>query len=326
MKPLRTPINADVSKYTLHLRQKFVTIGSCFSDCLGNRLLAHKVDVLVNPFGTVYNPISIHKQLQYALNDHPPEPEGYLENKGIHAHFDFHSRWSEFNRDTLNELLIRQIHSTHNQLTSADALVITYGTGLVYHRSDNGSLVANCHKQPLQRFSKSLLSVEAIIDSFRECHRQLTALNPNVKIIVTVSPVRHVKDTLELNSVSKATLRVVCHQLASEFSNVVYFPAFEIMMDDLRDYRFYKDDLIHPTELAEQYIWEEFIRRHFDLESTTIFQKWSAIRSALEHRPFHPASQEHQEFLRKTLVKLEELRNDLPVEDEIRTIQTQMAG
>ena len=324
MKPFRTPIQADVSKDTLSHRHRFLTLGSCFSDAMGMRLVGHKVQTLSNPFGTVYNPASIHKLLDYAITGSPPSEDGYLEHDGLHLHYDFHSRFAESDRESLATKLQDQLRITRAALEQAHVVILAYGTAFVYTRNSNASLVANCHKQPLREFSKRLLTVEEVTASFQACRKNLLEVNPRLKFLLTVSPVRHVKDTFELNSVSKAILRLACHQLTTAWEGVMYFPAFEIMMDDLRDYRFYKEDMLHPSDVAEQYLWEEFIRRHFDLESTSLFQKWSAIKASMEHRPFHPHSATHQQFLKKTLARLEEISNELPVDEEIEHLKKQL--
>jgi hypothetical protein len=153
---------------------------------------------------------------------------------------------------------------------------------------------------------------------------QLKNFNPKIKIILTVSPVRHLKDTLELNSVSKSILRVACHHLSTQYDDVEYFPAFEMMVDDLRDYRFYKADMLHPTAEAEDYIWEKFMERYFSHELKEFVGKWNVILAALRHRPFHPQTALHQQFLKDILEKLEEVEPWVNVEDEKSQVRQQL--
>jgi hypothetical protein len=162
------------------------------------------------------------------------------------------------------------------------------------------------------------------LDSFDPMYRGLKSINPNINILLTVSPVRHIKDTLELNSVSKSVLRVACHTIAEQYGDVNYFPAYEIMMDDLRDYRFYKADMIHPSHVAEQYIWQKFAEKYFDEELTTFLEKWGEIQSALAHKPFHPISTAHQHFLKEMLKKLEELKGIVNVDEEVALLSKQL--
>jgi hypothetical protein len=224
----------------------------------------------------------------------------------------------------LESLLRQRIGAVHYFLKDVNWLILTYGTAWIYHRADTGEVVANCHKQPASSFTKSLLTQKKILASFDTFYQELQHFNPGVQIIVTVSPVRHTRDSLELNSVSKSVLRSACHTLQETYANVEYFPAFEIMMDDLRDYRFYKRDRIHPTEEAEDYIWETFLSRYGSEELSSFIKTWSSIDQALQHKAFHPASTSHQKFLRETLKKLEELKGQVDVEKEVGLIKKQL--
>jgi hypothetical protein len=214
--------------------------------------------------------------------------------------------------------------SSHYQLAGAEWLMITYGTAWVYERKETGEVVANCHKMPNTLFTKSLLSQQAIADSFDAVYKELKKFNPAIKIILTLSPVRHVKDTLELNSVSKSVVRAACHVISGSFADVSYFPAYEIMMDDLRDYRFYKADMIHPTDVAEEYIWEKFSEKYFSVELKLFLSQWKEIQQAINHRPFHPTSVAHQSFLKETLKRLESLKEMVDVEDELTLIKSRL--
>src|SRR5690606_20279404 len=184
--------------------------------------------------------------------------------------------------------------------------------------------VANCHKMPSSGFDKRLISAEEIFNSFSSLYTRLQELNPGIRIILTVSPVRHIRDTLPFNQVSKSILRVACHQLAGTFKDVEYFPSYEIMMDDLRDYRFYKPDMIHPTEQAEDYIWEKFIESNLTIEAKKFVFQWKSIQTALQHKPFHVQSRGHQNFLKQTIHKLEQLSDIVNVDEEIAALKAQL--
>lgn len=324
MKPFRTALNAVVSKRTLNFKEKILTIGSCFSDSIGMCLETHKIHTCINPFGTLYNPLSIHKALDYMISGKFPEQGTFTLNQGLHLNYDFHSRFSSQHKTELDEIIREEIESTHDFLNETSTVIITYGTAFVYQLKDSNAVVANCHKVPSTFFTKRLLTQSEIVASFNELHKQISAFKSNVHIILTVSPVRHLKDTLELNSVSKSILRSCCHTLSESYPNVSYFPSYEIMIDDLRDYRFYKSDMIHPTEEAEHYIWEEFKKSHFDDESISLFDRWSGILAALSHRPFHPHSDSHQQFIKHTLEKLETFRSLIPVDKEIEFLKNQL--
>jgi hypothetical protein len=326
MERFRTTINAGVSKSTLTLTTPVLTLGSCFADAIGHRLVQSKFPALVNPLGTLYSPMAVVKGLQYVLSEAAPAPHTFIQNQDIYLNYDFHSSFSSPDLPVLQQKISDTLGSTRNFLKTAQWLMITWGTAWVHERTDTRELVANCHKMPARLFTKHLLEVEQITHAFAGCHAQLRAFNPKLRILLTVSPVRHTKETLEGNSVSKSILRVACDVLARKLDDVSYFPAYEIMMDDLRDYRFYKDDMIHPTALAEDYIWERFIDGYADAPTRRFIGEWATLRAALAHKPFHPASTAHQEFLRQTLEKLEALKHSAPVDvdHEIQSVRTQL--
>lgn len=324
MNAFRTILKPGVSKHTFSLGDPMLTIGSCFAEAMGSRLMSHKVHTLANPFGVIYNPSAIHKAIKYAVfNEAVPELT-FLEHDGIHVSYDFHSSVSAKDRSTLRKTLFEITGTTHHFIKEARAIILTYGTAWIYTRNDTGEIVANCHKVPAKEFTRSLLSHKQIITSFDELYNNLKSFNPHCKIILTVSPVRHLRDTIEGNSVSKAILRSACHSIAQSYPDAEYYPAFEIMIDDLRDYRFYKRDMIHPTEEAEDYIWDHFVATYFDEDTRAFFEEWKNIRAALSHKAFHPESPSHQSFLRQTLKKLEILQKKTNVDEEIGRIKAQL--
>ena len=306
------------------LKSRVLTVGSCFSDAMGDRLTANKVNVMVNPFGVIYNPESIHTALRYSIFNEPVPEHTYLHHQEVFANYNFHSAFSSLKKEELVARLANTVGSTHYFLKDTEWLLLTYGTAWVYQRNDTGEIVANCHKVPGGMFSKMLLETESITSSFKSFFQQLKKFNRSIKVILTISPVRHIKDSLELNSVSKAILRVACHHIASELDDVEYFPAYELMMDDLRDYRFYASDLLHPTADAEEYIWEKFMERYFSTELKEFVKKWKLIQNAMKHRPFHSEASAHQQFLQETLKQLNELRSVADVEAEILAIRKQI--
>lgn len=324
MNEFRTPYRSGPVSLEIGLKQRFLTLGSCFSDAIGSRLRQFKFQSFVNPFGVIYNPISIHHALNHAIHKLPAAGSGFTSHQDVYLNYDFHSTFSSLNKDQLQSELDGMIIQIHDYLKEVDYIVITYGTAWVYTLKSSGKIVANCHKQPAMFFEKRLLSIEEIMISFEKMNEELQKLNPKARIILTLSPVRHIKDTLPKNSVSKAIVRTACHYLAEKFSHVEYFPAYEIMMDDLRDYRFYGPDLIHPNEQAEDYIWERFTEQYMDKPVRTFLTEWKNILSALNHRPFHAASSGHKNFLQQTLKRLEELKSLVNVDDEIKALQSQL--
>ncbi|HKZ36527.1 MAG TPA: GSCFA domain-containing protein, partial [Chryseolinea sp.] len=262
--------------------------------------------------------------IRYTTHNQVPSQNTYVQRNDVFLNYDFHSELSSLDMNNLQGQLKIIIEATNSFLTKAQWLIITYGTAWAYERNDTAEIVANCHKMPQGEFTKVLLTQKKILESFEGMFEGLKAINPDIKIILTVSPVRHLKDTLELNSVSKSILRTACHTLTEQYKDVDYFPAFEIMMDDLRDYRFYKPDMIHPSEIAEEYIWQKFSEKYFDGKLKAFLIRWKEIQSALAHKPFHPSSTAHQQFLRETLKKLEELKSVVNVDQEIEVVKSEI--
>ncbi len=321
----RTELNIAPSSFKINYASKLLTIGSCFSQVIGERLFNNKFDVLVNPFGTIFNPVSISRLLQSSLTNNFSEINAPIESRDIwfnyHVHSDFYGRTKE----ELDSKLKENLKQVHEYLLQSDTLIITLGTAFVYRLKSNSEIVANCHKIPAVNFIKELLTVEEIVTSFSNLINQLKIQNLEFKIILTVSPVRHTKDTLSLNSVSKSILRVACHELNELFPEVYYFPSYEIMMDDLRDYRFYKEDMIHPTEVAEEYIWNKFSDVYFEQKTKEIIKEWSSLSKALQHKPFRKDSAEYRNFLMETLKRLELLKGTIDVNKEIEELKNKLS-
>jgi predicted nucleotidyltransferase len=324
MNTFRTLLIPKPSPKRISLSDRILTIGSCFSDAIGSQLIMNKVTCNANPFGTLYNPFSIHKAVQYAVLNQPVPEDTFLQRNDVFFNYDFHSEFSSLNLSQLKAQLKTMISASHSFLRNAQWLIVTYGTAWVYERADTNSAVANCHKMPQAMFTKSLMTQKKLLDSFGSMYESLKTINSDINVLLTVSPVRHIKDTLELNSVSKSVLRVACHTLTQQYPHVHYFPSYEIMMDDLRDYRFYKADMIHPNEVAEEYIWTKFADQYFNDELRTFMVRWKEIQAALAHKPFHSASLAHQQFLKESLKKLEELKGLVNVDEEIEILTKQL--
>jgi hypothetical protein len=318
----KTDLTVNPSKQAIDNNDAVLTVGSCFADVVGNYLTRSKFKTMVNPFGTIYNPISIHALLEMAIRKEEPSPEAYLERDGLCYHYQFHSDFCEPDRAALQARIKNQLANVLSFLTTCKVIVLTYGTAFVYVRKDTGTVVANCHKMPAETFEKKMLAMPEIVASYQSLIDSLRKINPTVQVITTVSPVRHLKDTLPLNSVSKSILRVACHNLGELDTD--YFPAYEIMMDDLRDYRFYKTDRIHPTEEAEEYILEKFKVRYFSSSTASLLNELEKVRQALAHRPMQPGTLAHQTFLRKILSQLNAISHQVNVADEIKLVKSQL--
>ncbi|MFC5269687.1 GSCFA domain-containing protein [Adhaeribacter terreus] len=320
----RTELHPKPAPYKLNLASKVVTVGSCFSDVIGSQLEKYRVETLKNPFGTLFNPLSACKLLQICAGADVELAESFVENNGRWYSYDFHSSFSAETEEDLYEKLDEAIVKTRRFLKKADVLILTLGTANIFRLNITGETVANCHKLPAANFTRETLLPEEIITAVAETHSLLRELNPNLKLVLTVSPVRHLKDTLELNSVSKSVLRLATHFLTQSLPDITYFPAYELLLDDLRDYRFYQEDLLHPTPLAENYIWEKFTGAYFEDSFMTFTAEWDTVLRAKAHKPFHPESAQHQAFVQNILEKLQTLQEKVNVTDEIAYFENQV--
>jgi GSCFA family len=312
----QTSFEIKPSKVQINLKSSILTIGSCFAEVVGNQLVDNKINVDVNPIGTVFNPSSIFKALNQSINKTTPETTHYLEKDGQWFHYDYHSKINSDSKIGL-ENIIGDLHfSINERLSSSDFVIVTLGTSFAYQLLETNNYVSNCHKMPGNLFRKDLLHVKHICQEFEHFYKNLKKLNLSIQIILTVSPVRHTKDGIPENQVSKSILRAACHYLVLDFDDVTYFPAYEIMMDELRDYRYYDEDMIHPNKIAEKYIFERFSKTYFSNELIDFVTEWQKLQLDLNHRPFNEKSESHQKFLKNLLGKLEAISSIVPVEKE----------
>lgn len=320
----RTEIEPQDSSIKIDYQSKILTLGSCFSDSIGQRLTEAKFQSEVNPFGTIFNPLSIFELMELSLERSEVLEAAVLKRDGYYLNYKFHSSFRAKTKDTLHKRMEEALTKVAQQLKEANFIFITLGTAWVYEQNKTHMLVANCHKTPQKEFTRRLLSVEEIVPAFFALKEVINQFNPEVQFIFTVSPVRHTRDTLKLNSVSKSVLRLAAYYMEDMAPDVHYFPAYEIMMDDLRDYRFYEKDLIHPNEQAIDYIWEQFVQTYLAKKDQATLEKWNKLRMALNHKPFNPKSGGHQKFLSKTLDQLKQLGKELPLDKEIENLNKQL--
>jgi hypothetical protein len=279
-----------------------------------------KFKVLPNPFGTVFNPLSLHQLIKYALNNTPVRITDLDQHGEIWSHYDFHTSFSGTDPDLVATHINEAIRQTHSFIKDCDVIMLTYGTSYVYSLQKDQRIVSNCHKHPSKIFSRRLLTIDEIIRDFSDIHEQL----PDKQFIITVSPVRHTKDSLPLNQVSKSILRVATHDLSEKYENVNYFPSYEIMMDDLRDYRFYENDMIHPSTVAEEYIWSKFGEAHFSYETRQLLNRIQKILQKLAHRPQQPNTRTYKDFLNNLLSDLQQLPESIDFSTEKGNITRQL--
>jgi hypothetical protein len=302
-------------------------LGSCFAENISQRLADHKFSTLVNPFGILYNPHSIGIALEYLIKGHSFSEKDLFSANGLWHSFDHHGHFSKPDPSAAIRNINKKIQEGSIFLKGTKRLVLTFGTSNVFIYKKTQQIVANCHKVPNQEFERTALSVEDILEKLQPVFQQLKSANPDLEILLTVSPVRHIRDGLIENQRSKARLVLVCEQLCKAFDFTHYFPSYEILMDDLRDYRFYAADMIHPDEVAIDYIWKYFSQCFFKEETIDLNSKISKIVNASWHRPFHPQSPAHQDFIVKQIRLIEQIQtrhNLLDFEKELVDLRSQL--
>ncbi len=304
-------------------QSKILSLGSCFAQTIGQKMIDAKFDCLVNPFGTIFNPQSLEILMEAALFTIQFEERLICERDGLFFHYYAHSDITASSKTELIEKLNTKREETKTYLEQGTHLIITLGTAWVYELKKFGT-VANCHKQAGSLFQKKLLTLEEMESKLWNLFDNFSRVYPNLKIILTVSPVRHIKDGVAENQLSKSQLRVLCANLERRFSSVSYFPAYEIMMDELRDYRFYKSDLIHPTAEAEDYIWQKWQASHFSPETQTKVDEIRKVNLELAHRPLNPNSPAHLKFQENLRLKLERLNTEFDFSRELALVRTNL--
>lgn len=276
----RTPVTITLAPFAIEPRERMLFVGSCFADNIGRRFVEDKFRATVNPYGVMYNPASIMHTVK---------------------------RWT-------GELVAAQSEASDSGSDVSQAIneapqtaVFTLGTNHVYVLNKTGEIVDNCRKRPQRLFTERELSVDECADYLRDAVTMLRQINPSVRIIITVSPIRYAKYGFHGSQLSKATLLLAADKLTKEMDNVVYFPAYEIVNDELRDYRFYREDMLHPTDQAVEYIWQRFGETFFSKQTVKFLEEWRPIKATLAHRPFNPEAEEYKKFLEKAKEEEREL-------------------
>ena len=311
----RTPLRVNKSDLDINYQSPILGLGSCFAENIGNRLQQYKFPSLLNPFGIVYNPISIQKSIQRLINNQVYTTEDLVANQGVFYSFDHHGQFSHTDSAAALKLINQSLLAGSNFLKTAKFFIITLGTANVFIQQSTGAIVTNCHKFPAQDFEKKRLTPTQIQTALAECLKQIRTINPSIQVILTVSPIRHIRDGLIESQRSKASLLLAVEQLVTDLPFVTYFPAYELMMDDLRDYRFYEKDMIHPNQVAIDYIWEGFQQTYFSENTLQLLSQVKKVVLASQHRPFHPNLLAHQKFLKKQLLAIEQLTTSHPYLD-----------
>ncbi|WP_338791218.1 GSCFA domain-containing protein [Bernardetia sp. MNP-M8] len=321
----RTELHPISLQKKINLSNKIVTMGSCFSENIGQKLLQNKFETLINPFGVIFNPLSVIQLLEWIIEEKNGDvlmdnlENFYIQHDEVWYNYHLHSKIASQDKEELKPIVKTKAKQTFEFLEKADTIILTFGTAFMYEllgeNGNNKIPISNCHKQPKNLFNKKLIDLEIAKVKFEHFIKKINLFGEKEQqIIITVSPVRHLKEGLVENSVSKSILRVLAHFLTEKFENVNYFPSYELVLDDLRDYRFYESDLLHPNAQAIEYIWRKFSENYFDDKTQLFLKKWQKIASSLAHRPFFPNRKSHQDFIQKLISDIEKVKKEFKIE------------
>lgn len=297
----------EISDQKISHREQVLMIGSCFSEHIYDRLFDLKFDAHSNPFGIIFNPESICHILHRIIDKRYFTVSDIFEKDDQFYSFECHSSFSSDNAKKIIKKLNDIVDNWHEWIKTSKFLIITFGTAYAYWHLKKKDWVANCHKFPAATFKKRLLSSTNIVDSYTLLLNKLLVFNPKINVVLTVSPVKHLRDGVVENNLSKANLIQATHQLIANFSHCHYFASYELVNDDLRDYRFYETDMAHPNKIAIEYVWDKFIEVYFTEETKKLNQALTEINKAMNHNPFNSESQAHIQFKHNYLDKCKAL-------------------
>lgn len=309
----RTELEIPFDGLNISHDDKMMFLGSCFSETIGSRMEMFKFNTLLNPSGIVFNPVSVFNVLGDVINEKGYSYDDLEEFKGRYYSFSHHSKFTSDNAEHTISLMNEGIQAGFEFLKDGDYLFITFGSAYAYKHKKTGKFVANCHKVPSHFFEKILLDANQLIDAYKELFERIILLNPSLKVVFTISPIRHIKDGIVENQRSKSILNTLVHALADYFSFVYYFPSYELLIDDLRDYRYYADDMIHPSVIAVDYVWDKFSNAYFDKATLELNKRIEKINKSMSHKPFNPNSKEYLGFLKKLYTDISMIENQLPM-------------
>lgn len=307
----RTEINIPKQKNQISYNSEVVLFGSCFTENIEKHFNFYQFNNNSNPHGILYNPTAIENSINDCIANKKYITEDLFLFNDLWLSFNHHTKFSSENKEGTLSDINKQIQQTNSALTKATHVLITLGSSWAYRFEESDKLVANCHKIPQKKFHKELLNINQVVKSLENSISKIKSINPNTLFLFTVSPVRHLKDGFVENSLSKAQLISAIHQII-DYNQIFYFPSYEIMMDDLRDYRFYKSDMLHPNDIAMEYIWEKFKDSWIDPNAFHLMQEIKNIQRALQHKPFNRSSTKHQKFIKKTDSKIKTIQIKYP--------------
>lgn len=323
----RTKVELPVNVPLINHSDRLMLWGSCFVENMGKLFVENKFRCDVNPFGVLYNPLSIAKALGQVLAHKRYEESDLKCERGIWFSLAHHGNFSAGSAEECLEKINTRIRMAEETLAQARWVIFTWGTSWVYEWKETHEIVGNCHKLPERLFDRYILKVEDIVEAYGGLIEKLLSLNPHVHCLFTVSPIRHVKDGMHGNQLSKAVLLLAIQRLVGQYPSCLYFPSYEIMMDELRDYRFYADDMLHPSSVAVDYLWECFGKTFFSPSARSFLGAWEKVKKALAHRPFDAESEQYRHFLSQILLNIEELKEKftyLDVQNEIELCQARL--
>ncbi len=311
MKPFFISSPIKKADFDITHQENLLLLGSCFTEHIGVKLTNHKFNVTTNPFGIIYHPISLANSLNKVTNNSTYSVNDLIQYNGQWLSFDHHGCFSSFSSNDCLKNINNILHFAHEKLKTTKTVIITFGTSWVYEHVEDRKIVANCHKIPSTQFAKRLLSIDEIVSEWSKLIEKINHLN----FIFTVSPVRHINDGLHENNISKSVLHLSIHQLTQKFVNCHYFPAYEMVIDELRDYRFYNEDMIHPSQQAINYVWNKFSETYFNTNTKLINVQLEKIIQAIQHKPFNPDSELHKQFVDDQLKLVEQFNKQYPFLD-----------
>jgi len=311
MELFRTVVRCAASPEKIGYGTPFLMMGSCFAENIGAKLQQLKFDVILNPFGIVYHPAPAALQLERIISAKPYTDQELQQHNELWHSFDHHGRFSRLDVSVCLEQINRELQQAHDQLKRSDWLFVTFGTAWAYRLKSNRCIVANCHKFPATDFERFYLDIDDIYAIWIEAVARLRQFNSKIKIVFTVSPIRHLRDGAHENQLSKSTLLLAIDRLNRDAENTGYFPAYEIVLDELRDYRFYAEDMIHPNDVAINYVWHQFCGSYMAEDALQTMKLVEDIVKATEHRPIHLTS-EYRKFIDIYLEKITRLKQQIP--------------
>jgi len=316
----RTIYKPQKSKFDISHNSKILMLGSCFAENIGDCLLKNKFNTLINPFGIVFNPLSIEKSINRLINGELYKNEELSFFNELWLSLDHHGRFSDKSKNISLQKINNEFAEAQEFIKKANIIIITLGSAHVYKYNKTGHIVSNCHKIPSKEFTKELITIETITDGYTKLFEKLFEINKNVKIIFTISPVRYLSDGFEQNQLSKSILNVAIHNLCNNFKNVTYFPAYEIIMDDLRDYRFFANDMLHPSALSIEYIWNMFSNTYFSESTKKLILEIQEIKKAMKHKPFNSETEAYKSFLdnnKNAIINLSKTNPNIDFSEEL---------